>query len=157
MLEEQPCALMLPFVLWSPFSLHYFSLFVSLFLSPKLPEVNNVALIKQGLIVKNINILKEYWGIYNLKGKAIISSGEGRGEKIKQNVKLIKKIIQIFYLPYMLLVVVICTSGRRQLITKKKKSFFVHISFSWIRFLLCLAFAFKGANVFANLFYKSDI
>lgn len=81
MLEEQRCALMLLFVLWSPFSLHYFSLFVSLFLSPKLPEVNNVAFIKKGLIVKNINILKEYWGIYNLKGKAIVSSGEGRGEK----------------------------------------------------------------------------
>lgn len=99
---------------------------LTFFLSPKLPEVNNVALIKQGLIVKNINILKEYWGIYNLKGKAIISSGEGRGEKIKQNVKLIKKIIQIFYLPYMLLVVVICTSGRRQLITKKKIFFCAH-------------------------------
>lgn len=80
MLEKQPCALMLLSVLWSPFSLHCFSLFVSLFLSPKLPEVNNVAFIKQGLIVKNINILKEYWEIYNLKGKAIVSSGEGRGK-----------------------------------------------------------------------------
>lgn len=57
--------------------------------SPQLPEVNKVALIIQEFIPA-----KRILEIYSSKEKAAVSSGGGR-EKIKQNVKYRKKIIQI--------------------------------------------------------------
>lgn len=63
--------------------------------SPQLPEINKVVLIIQEFIpAKGILEIKRILEIHNSKKKAAVSSGGGK-EKIKQNIKRRKKIIQI--------------------------------------------------------------